>query len=180
MNTEEISIEAFPNSLINDLNELNKIVTLETRLQKTRPFEVCINSELIKIPYRIYVTEIDEEIEKDLSEMQRLILNSYYTRHHNGYIREERLRKIITSDEPWIVPYVLHLVGEYVCEIISIIDKNLEHIDLERYKHFINNNPEYYFTIRQRVVSYWDCYYKNVYSKNEYPGYKIIKCFDKY
>ena len=53
-----------------------------------------------------------------LTARQRLILGCIFTRHHNGYVRQQWMRAVVPHAEPWVVPFVLALLGEYVVEIV--------------------------------------------------------------
>lgn len=117
-----------------------------------------------------------------LSETQNLIVNCFYTRHCDGFVRETHLRNIFRRglNHEWVVPYVLCLAGEYVVEIQQIISSHLEQLDTSIFVNFIFNNKKFYELTRQRVQSYWNCYYHASYPKKEdYPGFKVIDFFDK-
>ncbi len=43
------------------------------------------------------------------------------TRHSDGRIREECLRQIVAVDRPWVAPFVVQLLGEYVIKIVEVI-----------------------------------------------------------
>lgn len=49
--------------------------------------------------------------------LERLIPSCVLSRHHNGFVRQEQVRSIVSSEKPRAIPYVLALVGEYVIEI---------------------------------------------------------------
>ncbi|PHQ79703.1 MAG: hypothetical protein COB66_06330 [Coxiella sp. (in: Bacteria)] len=73
------------------------------------------------------------------------------------------------------------LLGEYVIEMLFVIYENLNNLDLEPYKNFIFNNQEFYCLIKQRVASYWNCYYRwNYKDKKDYVGFKILTFIDSY
>ncbi|GGH27556.1 hypothetical protein [Paenibacillus segetis] len=170
---------AFPSELKDEIGEINTILELEGELPDTDTFRVIIDDESIEIPYRTYVNVPSNDLLKKLSETQFHITCCYLTRHHNGYIRERFLKEIILINDSWIVPYVIKLAGEYVVEILALMNSHLNDLDISEYTKFIIENPEFYYRTKQRVVSYWNCYYESEYKNiNEYPGTQIIRFFE--
>jgi len=140
---------------------------------------VELNNECLKIPYRIYADIPDEELIQKLPIRQQQIISCVLTRHHNGYIRERHLKKILLINEPWIVPYISQLIGEYVIEILTEISNKLVRLEMKNFNRFFDDNPKFYYITKQRVRSYWDCYYKEEYKVfNDYIGNKIITHFE--
>jgi hypothetical protein len=100
------------------------------------------------------------------------------TRHHSGLVREEHLIHVLCLPNPWIPPFVIQLVGEYVIEILNVIQKNLHNLDAPLYRQFLAENGAFFSTTKQRVMSYWDCYHRE-YHKEDYVGLQIIRFFDR-
>ncbi len=151
----------------NLIHTTNQIVTLE--------------NEVLTIPYRIYFNEPDLKKENLLSENQKIILNCIFLRHHNGFIRQKRLEQLKDKNYFWITPFIFQLLGEYVIEIITTLDKNLNDKTIENLNLFIDDNPFYWQQTKNRVVSYWNEYYrhpKNPILKN-YVGQKIVNRLKK-
>lgn len=71
----------------------------------------------------------------------------------NGYIRQQRLEKIKNNDY-WITPFTFQLLGEYVVEILDVIDEQLDNNKLEKYKRLVVENPKYYQQTESRMISY--------------------------
>lgn len=143
-------------------------------------FEVDFCGILLNIPERIYYNEPSSSQLISLTEQQQIIFACLFTRHHNGFIIEKNLRKIIhrSNDYNWIIPYLIRITGEYVIEILKVIKSNLDKVNKEIIKDFIVDNIKFYYTIESRVVSYWDCYYRNKYpNKEDYVGFEIIQYF---
>ena len=148
-------------------------------------FSVKVDNESLMIPDRVYFEEVKPVVQLTFTSVQKEILHCLYTRHHDGHVREKALKNIIRSKKVWVAPYVIRLIGEYVIEILQIIFENLDSIDSEIYKVFIKNNPEFYEVNKQRVISYWNCYFRSQYpnrpkspNKNDHVGFKILKFFD--
>ena len=95
-----------------------------------------------------------------LSALQKQIFFCLLTRHHNGFVREAALKRIIAVDEPWVVPYVVQLASEYVYEILVVIRQNLDQMNSSLYGAFFRDNPVYFAKVKQRIISYWNAYYR--------------------
>jgi hypothetical protein len=88
-------------------------------------------------------------------------------------VREKHLARIIRSQNIWVPCFVIPLVGEYVVEIVRVIQENLPHLDTSTYANFVRANPEFLALTGQRVIGYWDCYYRSI-PKEEYPGFLVL------
>ena len=96
-----------------------------------------------------------------------------YSRHHDGHVRESACARILRFSEPWVVPYVVQLLGEYVVEICALILDRLSaqsSFSSSAYREFVSANPEYLELTQQRAISYWSCYYRQDFTRNEYPA----------
>ena len=180
----KIIINAFPQELTSDVSEIFKIIPLETKFKfdliSSDSYEVNINGEELKIPVRIYFNEPKEQNEKHLTERQKDILNCLYTRHHNGYVREERLKKLSDKPKNWKTPFIVQLLGEYIYELFPIIDKKVNGETLEFYQEFRNKNLKYWQQTESRIASYWNEYYRFQFPKlKDYLGIKIINRIKK-
>jgi hypothetical protein len=156
-------------------------------IQRTPHVErpLSVGGEPVHIPSRIYhdpMSPSDVLTAISLTPVQRTILACLYTRHHHGHVRQRWLRTIASATEPWVAPFVVNLVGEYVVEIIVDIHRALlPALDdpasphFAQYGTFLAENPEFLALTRQRVASYWDCYYRRRYlSPADYPAHPLI------
>jgi hypothetical protein len=168
--TEEIYIDSYGKPYKVE----NGIYGEETEIKLT-------TGEVIFFIYRIYFHEPSAELEDKLTETQKQILNCIYTRHHNGYIREKRLKKLFGFDNDWILPYKLQLLGEYVIEILFELDKHITNENIRRYKQLTFNNRKYWEQTKSRVASYWNEHYRypNYKNFNDYIGKQIVKRVNK-
>lgn len=147
-------------------------------------FSVRVAGEAVLIPSRIYydVALIDTI---RLSILQTELVDCLLTRHHNGFVRQRHLERIIGSPNIWVPPFVIQLVGEYVIEILRVIDNNLGNLNLSNYEQFVRPNPEFTALTEHRVMSYWNEYYRRppwegrrtVYKRDEYVGFRLISFF---
>lgn len=168
-------LDAFPKELESDIRIICENIKLNGVRCSDSTFEIKIDKEKVTIPERIYYEEPEESKIKKLTEFQRNILNCYFTRNHNGYIRQSRLRDILRGRvEKWMIPYILRLVGEYVEGILKDIYVNIDLIDINDLKDFINNNKDFVKLTECRIFSYWNEYHRHI-DKNDYVGFKIIE-----
>lgn len=174
----EILLNAFPRKLKKDVESvldilpfaLNDIKLSDGRIHKVvnlihPDFQtIVLEGENLSIPNRLYLNEPELEKEHKLTNNQKAILNCIYLRHHNGYVRQSRLEKI-NSNEYWITPFTFKLLGEYILEILEVLDEQLDNNKLENYKRFAIENPKYYQQTESRMISYWNEYYRRRFPK---------------
>lgn len=174
----EILLNAFPRTLKKDVEsvldilpfEVNDVKLCDGKIHKVENLihpdfqTVLIEGEDLSIPNRLYFNEPELEKEQKLTNSQKVILNCIYLRHHNGYVRQSRLKKI-NSNEYWITPFTFKLLGEYVLEILEVLDEQLDNNKLENYKRFAIENPKYHLQTESRMISYWNEYYRRRFPK---------------
>jgi hypothetical protein len=176
---------AFPKSLEEDLKIVLEVIPFSDNNIKLTDGNfhkvdnlIFENSQIIKvgnedltIPYRVYFNEPNQLVEKLLTVNQQTILNCIYLRHHNGFVRQKRLEKLKAINEYWITPYLFQLLGEYVIEILEVIDKQHNNTILDNFKQFKLDNPKYFIQTESRMISYWNQYYRRNNTKlNSYVG----------
>ncbi|WP_276975559.1 hypothetical protein [Flavobacterium filum] len=140
--------------------------------------EIILNEEKLVIPGRVYFDSPTDATGNTLTRTQQTILNCIYLRHHNGFIRQKRLEKLIdNTDDYFIIPYIFQLLGEYVMEILEVVDKHINDKTIDNYLKFSNENPLYRQQTESRMISYWNEYYRAIpaYRKlNDYIGKEIF------
>ncbi len=166
---------SFPKTLKNEVANLLLLININSELNAHWGYEFNLENLLFEMPSRIYWEEHRLMEPKDLSRTLSTILACILTRHHNGYVREKYLNQIIGSDKYWTTPYLVQLLGEYVIEILDLVWDNFDRVNATHLRKFILENERYWFTTKQRIASYWDCYhrYKNQ-PKGDYVGFKLI------
>lgn len=150
------------------------------------PAALRVFGEPVVIPSRIYVAEpAPEALPDGLPDVQRTILACLYTRHGNGFVRQRRLREILPSRQPWVVPFVVQLIGEYVIEIVTDVLRGLPELldpasgSGEQYGRVLTDNPAFLTLTSHRVASYWNCYYRNRYADPRYyPGRVLVTALE--
>ena len=196
-------INSFPAALKQDvekvievlpLNQHNVILTggqihqVENLIHQNEQV-VSLGKELLKIPYRLYFNEPSLDKEKILTDLQKIILNCIYLRHHNGFVRQKRLEQLLDNTEYFITPFTFQLLGEYVIEILEILQQHIKPTTIDNYLKFINENQKYWTQTESRMISYWNEYYRRpMYptylppkyaTRHEYIGQKIINQLKK-
>ncbi len=121
---------------------------------------VLLGKELLRIPYRLYFNEPNPDKEKLLTDQQKTILNCIYLRHHNGFVRQKRLEKLVDTTLYFITPYTFQLLGEYVIEILEVLDRHINDKTIDTYVDFVNENRKYWQQTESRMISYWNEYYR--------------------
>ena len=181
-------LKAFPTSLINDVETVLEIIPFSENKVKLddgnfhslsdlihpSAFEVTLNAETLIIPVRVYFNEPDINDESNLSEIQKVILNCIFLLHHNGRIRQKRLENLGNKSEYLITPFTINLYGEYVYEVIEALNKIIDNGNIQNYRKFVIENPEMWQRMSNRMVSYWNEYYRRRFPKlKEYIGMEI-------
>ena len=177
MESENLPLEyAFPSSLQSEARRAISYLAEDKRWVRLGSYDVLVTGEQLSIPQRIY---------HDPSGIpwwrvwgtKRLLLECLMTRHADGFTRQRYLQRIIRRDEIWIPPFVVLLVGEYVVEILNVIWENRQFLDRSIYGDFLRSNADLWHKTQQRIVSYWDCYYRSV-PKKEYAGFRLTELFN--
>ena len=187
---KERLLKSFPTELKSDVESVIRILPLEKNdvklcdgqvnkvenLIHSTELRIKVNGEQLIIPCRLYFDEPDIDSENNLTERQKVILNCIYLRHHNGYLRERRLKKLIDKNEKWTIPFTIQLLGEYVFEILEVLNIQINDKTIGNYQSFIEDNPKYWQQTESRMISYWNEYYRRKFPKlKEYLGTAIVK-----
>ncbi|MCX2863918.1 hypothetical protein OOZ63_18995 [Paucibacter sp. PLA-PC-4] len=148
--------------------------SLELRFQ----FEISVLGETLTLPGRCYVDRrklVDAFGDCGVRGDIRLVALCIGARHDDGFLRESCVRKLLRVREPWVLPFVLAPLGEYVIEIIELIESALPSLDASGCAEFVRANPAFMATLRRRVISYWDCYFRRAYPMIcQYPAYRAL------
>jgi len=136
---------------------------------------VVVLGEIVQIPQRIHFIGLD----KDGLQVQNDFwpaIQCLCTRSTDGYLRQAALRRILSINEPWSVPFVVLLAGEYVVEIIEDMVASVSALDRAIYLNFVRENRVLMSLLRSRATSYWDCYYRRTShpDRARYPGLTFL------
>jgi len=176
----EFMQKAFPSIYESDIKKILPLLKHGHLSYHDSITPIVVGDEKINLPSRIYYEEVDSDTLEKLTEKQKRIVFCYFLCHHNGYVRQKYLGKLLESGYllEHEIPYVVYLMGSYVIEIINDIYESFEMIKLNGLDEFICGNPRFILTIEGRIGSYWGEYYSNV-PKKEYCGFKIQKYLKK-
>jgi hypothetical protein len=166
-------LRAFPSSVRDDA--LAAVSILPENPHGVGHFVVQVNGEMIEIPNRVYHNPALIDVSK-LDSLQRHLVECILMRHRDGYVRQKYLDKIIGSNHPWVPAYVIQLLGEYVVEIQQLIEARLKDLEPSVYRTFSLANPEFLALTEQRVISYWDCFYRTR-KRDDYVGFHVLHFF---
>jgi len=175
----------FPKELLTDVEEVLKILPYNnhakdilgnpiSHLSENRQ-KMYLNNEELAVYYRVYLLEPNPKDEEKLSSIQKLILHCIYSRHSNGWIREKHLNFLFTNEYYFTAPFIIHLAGEYLIELLTIIYVNISNKNLIYLTEFIKENPKFWALSKNRILSYWNEFYRSKFNSFEdYIGKKII------
>jgi hypothetical protein len=134
----------------------------------------------IVFPYRLYTVDIGDSILEKLDITEKTILHCIYSRSCNGHVREKHIRALLSMDFPdWVIPYIVKVCDEYIVEIVQMVYDNLKDKNTGRFKAFCADNHDTFCRSYNRMISYWNVFYRDRYSKfDSYVGRKLfIECF---
>lgn len=139
--------------------------------------EIILDGQKLIIPGRVYFDEPLDTTGNTLTVMQQTILNCIYLRHHNGFVRQKRLEKLIDKADYFVTPFVFQLLGEYVIEILFLVDTLITDQTIDHYIKFITENQRYWQQTESRMISYWNEYYRRPKFRrlNDYIGKQIVE-----
>jgi hypothetical protein len=173
-------IAAFPTAVSVDVTRLAAVLDPQVGYPTTEPFAVACEREAIQIPYRIYRPVIPDGVFASLPPGDRLIAACWFTRHDDGYVREQFLRALPAFDRSWVVAYVVSLCGEYVAELLEYIWERRDLFERAVLAEWLRENEAFYARTRRRIASYWDCYYRSQHPLfSSYVGSRLIDFFDE-
>ena len=134
---------------------------------------VCLNGEFLELPQRVYFGEYNTQ---SLTLVQEQMLNCLYLCHCNGHLREHYLRELLIVKEDFTLPFIAKLFGDYVIEILEILQSELPNDIRDKLRDFFRGNSLYQKRIESRIASYWDLFYRNVYPDfKKYVGYQLFQ-----
>jgi hypothetical protein len=139
-------------------------------------YHVMLGGDTLTIPLRLYVDRglLWDDAGRDAT--GRGIAWCLGTRHHDGHVREACLTRLLAAPQGWMAPFIVHLVGEYVDEIVQRIEAALPDLapDMRAaLAAFVRENPRYMDTIERRTVSYRPYLCP---ASESYPGKRVMAC----
>jgi len=183
-------VRAFPLALQEDVRAASEVLPFENRTLRLahgqaryvdnfvsdyRPEVLKLRGEEVELPYRVYFEEPEQSVVSNLSEVQQRIVSCIYLRHHNGFVRQKYLEKLIGASDHFICPFTVQLIGEYVVEILYVVEKLITPAVLPEYAAFVASNQFYWKQTESRMISYWNEYYRREFPKlGDYVGKRLV------
>lgn len=138
-----------------------------------RSTTAVLGREHVHIPKRLHL--IDFDITSLPPSQAASLVHCLCTRSNDGYLRQSALNQIIRINQPWSIPFVVLLAGEYVVEIIEDMVAGLPVLDHDAYIAFVRENRALMRCLRSKATSYWNAYYRSSYeNRRQYPGLAFL------
>ena len=97
------------------------------------------------------------------------------TRHHDGYQREYWGRILCGHPVDWSVPFVVDLLGDYVFQILRMLNNNLGEAWESPMRRLSEENVEFQERLNHRILNYWNEHYRwyppNIRRLRDYPAF---------
>jgi hypothetical protein len=165
---------AFPRVSADDVARLALVLTNSSPVEPLSPDHlgpIQVGADVLAIPARVYFDAPSVEA----ADSTALLTACLFTRHHDGFVRERNVVPLLSSTAAWTAPYVFALLGEYVVDIIARIERDATSAVRDAMVEVALGNPTFAAQTRSRVVSYWDCYYRQVFNRfSDYPGFRLL------
>jgi hypothetical protein len=135
-----------------------------------------VGDEQLSAPDRIYNPPARNKDLRRLGAIEQLMVLCILSRHHDGYVRQTAVKGLLLAPQPWVVPFVLRLTGEYVIEITELICSSLQQQVPILYVDFCSANQSFMEAMSAKAMSYWNCYHRRQYPiRAEYPGLRALR-----
>jgi hypothetical protein len=143
-------------------------------------FSVRVEGETVLIPERLHFASGMPVMSK--GDEAWLFTRALRTRSTNGYERQLALGDLLQQPAPWAAPFIVKLIGEYVIEILEDVSAALTPELEETLGAFIVHNMLFWNRTKQRVISYWNAYYRarwlseanRAERRDEYVGFTLV------
>lgn len=159
--TKEAILASFPEELSEDvLDSLKLLGVSKHEVHNDQSYSSFTPLPREKIPYRVYFPSIHPASFKKCSCRQRAIIASIMSRHHDGFHREIWVRELMQHPETWTVPFVAYALGDYVMEVVTVVEEMLGDEWVALFKNFAVSDFIDTNSLSQRIFTYWDIYYR--------------------
>lgn len=171
---KEAARRAFPFGMAPLANEAaSELSPFVDDAYRQRSEAIDVTGQMIAIPRRLHFVGMSAgtDMLSNLNPASRCLL----TRATDGRLRQQAVRSVIDLQSPWVAPFVLMLLGEYVIEIVEDVRDALPVLDQSVYANLVRENRQTVQRLRARATSYWDAYYRRQYpQKRDYPGLQAL------
>jgi hypothetical protein len=132
---------------------------------------LLLETQQIALPRRLHFRVLGADEVRALPVAARCLV----TRATDGHLRQAAIRSILTAREPWVAPFILAPLGEYVIEIIADIAGAMPRLERTLYADVVGRNPQALRLMRARATSYWNAFHRAPYpNKADYPALRVL------
>ena len=103
------------------------------------------------------------------------------SRSHNGYVRQRSIERLLQVYRPWAVPYLVEALGDYVLEILQVLQGQIPGSHEQDFAEYLIANEARFIYLSRRCVSYWKAFdgeqiiVRPIFSRwLSYPGAQLI------
>lgn len=172
MSGKDKILNSFPLSLTNDVVRVIDMLKVKDDDVSNRHYNVTLAGTIMHIPERIYMSDLKPH--RDMTNVDSIIIDCIFTRHYDGFVRQQHLQSLLNCMEYWVIPFFFRLLGEYVEEILFDVKVHIDS-NIDNYVRFIEENKTFFDKTKNQMISYWDCYYRTKWPKREsYIGFIIF------
>lgn len=166
---------AFPAEIREDVSRVSALIQPDADYH--RGVSVRVRGQALILPYRIE-HGFDEALFPQLNATQAVIYACVLSRHLDGKLRQRQIARLALAEQAWPLPFVVQLCGEYVMQILETVEAHLPAMNPRRYGGFLRDNAAFLDRAEQRMISYWDCYYRRRYPiRSDYVGFRVFERF---
>ncbi|WP_156819345.1 hypothetical protein [Pseudonocardia sp. HH130630-07] len=146
--------------------------------------DVHVDGDPLQIPYRIAYPWPSAGYLARLTPRRQAVVAAWMSRNENAGIRQRAVRELFGVHEPWVVPFVVQLCGEYVHEIGADVARFVRselprHPELRHaFARFVRDNPRYLATTRHRAVAFRDLDHRWPHRADPGRAYPQIEALD--
>lgn len=170
--------QAFPSSKRAQAQEVGNVVLAELHDRVwTDRFQVQVKTEKLIIPSRLYF-ESGKTLGDHSNAEEFLMFQCLASRSNEGFQRQRANRELLKDIQTWSSPYIIALIGEYVLEIILDTSEAMTAENIQKLLPFVMENRPYWNLTKQRVMSYWNEYYRWKHTRSEYVGIQLVQQID--
>jgi hypothetical protein len=170
--------EAFPEELRSRAHAVLDATLRPVSTPSRSPDDIgvlTLNGQQLRIPARVYNPEPDWSWIQSLELTEQSIIACVFTRHHDGHVRERALAYVRPIEEPWVAPFIIQLLGEYVIEVVAQAAALVEEASSPAFTVFVQENPGFLELTTARATSYWNEYYRQRFRRREeYPAFPAL------
>lgn len=174
--------EAFPVKYRTEaLTAGDAVARLLAPRQWTERFPVQVEAQRVLVPTRLHF--FPDRLSLTKSDEAWQFARALQTRSNDGFERQRAAADLLADLRPWGTPFIVALIGEYIVEILDDIAAAMTPELARTLGAFIVGNEAYWNTTKQRVVSYWNVYYRarwlNDYGRaerrDEFVGFRLVQ-----